>query len=83
MATLEALLQQSVAEWCIRYRKRKHVTQLELANKLGWTQSMVARLERGERVPRLATLKHLSSTLGVRFKISINVDDHNVRIIAR
>ena len=47
-------------------RERKGLTQVELAEKAGVTQSYLARLEAGEREnPSLDVLKRLAEALGV------------------
>ena len=45
------------------------MTQAELASKVGTTQSAIARLERGEVAPTVATLARLADALRVRFEI--------------
>lgn len=46
------------------------LTQAELADQLGTTQSAVARLEQGLSLPRVDTLCRLASVLGVDFEIT-------------
>jgi transcriptional regulator with XRE-family HTH domain len=48
------------------------LTQKELAERMNTTQSTIARLEAGARMPRLDTLSRLASVLGVTFDISPN-----------
>lgn len=54
-----------------QYRADNDLTQQQLADKLGWPQSSVARLESGDHNPTLETLAHLSATLGLQFNISV------------
>src|SRR5262245_18009691 len=46
----------SVASMLIAARTRAHLTQAELAEKMGTSQSMIARLESGAAKPTLSTL---------------------------
>jgi transcriptional regulator with XRE-family HTH domain len=57
-ALANALAVQVAAE-----RNRRGLTQAELAGLCGTTQSAVARLERGERPPRLDTLLRIANAL--------------------
>ncbi len=46
------------------------LTQKELADRIGTTQSAIARLERGNALPKLDTLHKLAVALGVKFEIT-------------
>lgn len=46
------------------------LTQTELAEKLGTTQSAIARLESGKQIPSIETLYHLAMVLKVGFSIT-------------
>jgi predicted nucleotidyltransferase/DNA-binding XRE family transcriptional regulator len=50
-------------------RRAAGLTQAGLAARLGTTQSAIARLERGEVAPTIATLSRLANTLGVEFEV--------------
>jgi ribosome-binding protein aMBF1 (putative translation factor) len=58
------------------------LTQKELAEKMGTTQSAIARLESGSQMPTLNTLFRLAAALGVDFTITpdepIKVNPHEV-----
>ena len=56
----------------ISARIEKGLTQAELADRLGTTQSAVSRLESGEFNPRVETLSRLAGVLGVEFRIAGN-----------
>jgi ribosome-binding protein aMBF1 (putative translation factor) len=55
----------------LTYRRDRELTQVALAKQLGWTQSVVARLESGEHEPSIATLRHLVERLGTTARIDI------------
>ena len=43
----------------IKYRKKMGLTQLELAEKLNYSDKTLSKWERGESMPDIVTLKHL------------------------
>ena len=53
----------------IRARIAAGLSQRELAERIGTTQSAIARLEGGSQWPKLDTLYHIATALGVRFTI--------------
>jgi DNA-binding XRE family transcriptional regulator len=55
----------------IRARKRASLTQAQLAERMGTTQSAVARLESGGRVPSIATLRRYAEATGARLRLVI------------
>jgi DNA-binding XRE family transcriptional regulator len=61
----------AVAERLVVYRAEHGLTQTQLACQAGTVQSVVARLERGDHAPSLATLVRLSQRLGIEFHIQI------------
>jgi DNA-binding XRE family transcriptional regulator len=61
----------AVAERLVVYRAEHELTQTQLARQAGTVQSVVARLERGDQAPSLATLARLSQRLGIEFHIQI------------
>jgi transcriptional regulator with XRE-family HTH domain len=77
----ETRLARDVALWLVRHRNEHGLTQSALAHQLGWKQPMVARLERGDHEPSMATLQHLVQTLGGQARISIDRD--GVRLVVR
>jgi transcriptional regulator with XRE-family HTH domain len=77
----ETRLARDVALWLVSHRGEHGLTQSALAEQLGWKQPVVARLERGDHAPSMATLQHLVQTLGGQARISIDSD--GVRLIVR
>ena len=72
-------LADDVSNWLLGYRIEHDLTQAELAKMLGWTQSVVARLESGEREPAIMTLQHLVRCLGTTATIAIRPERVEVR----
>jgi transcriptional regulator with XRE-family HTH domain len=64
-------LARDVSIWLLRYRRDHKLTQIELAEQLGWKQPVIARLERGDHEPSIATLQRLVERLGTRATIEI------------
>jgi transcriptional regulator with XRE-family HTH domain len=60
-----------LASLLIEARTHSHLTQAELAEKMGTSQSTIARLESGKAKPTLATLRRLAKATGMRLKISL------------
>jgi transcriptional regulator with XRE-family HTH domain len=52
-------------------RLRASVSQRELAERIGSTQSAIARMEKGETEPRLCTLEKLAEALGRDFHVHV------------
>lgn len=55
-----------------RVRKQKELTQEELADKTGLSQTTIGLLEVGKRRVSLKTLQKIASALGVKVKYLIN-----------
>jgi ribosome-binding protein aMBF1 (putative translation factor) len=60
----------ALADALIHARVQAGLTQEELAYRPGTTQSAVARLESGTRLPTVETLQKLAQVLGLRFVLS-------------
>jgi transcriptional regulator with XRE-family HTH domain len=61
----------SVASLLIEARTRSHLTQAELAERMGTSQSTIARLESGKAKPTLSTLRKLAKATGTHLKITL------------
>ena len=59
-------IKDNLAKNLMLYRKAKGLTQLELAEKLNYSDKAVSKWERGESVPDLAVLKQLADFYGVK-----------------
>ncbi len=64
----------ALALYLMRVRRERGVTETEFARQLGMSQPAYARLDLGEHVPTIKTLKKLSNALGVTFRIDIRPD---------
>lgn len=58
-----------------RYRAEESRTQAQLAEVIGTTQSVVARLESGEQPPSLQTLAKISAATGMEFHLDVTHGD--------
>lgn len=70
----------TIAAQCARrlLELRAHAgeTQKKLAQRLGMTESMISRLERGDHVPSLATLCRIADGFGLRLQIVFHEHEH-------
>jgi predicted transcriptional regulator len=67
LAEYEALADEfDMARELIAARGRAGLTQGEVAQRMGTTQSVVARLESGKRMPSLRTVQRYASAIGAR-----------------
>jgi Lar family restriction alleviation protein len=55
----------SIGENCKLIRKKRGISQIQLANKVGVNQSMIAHIENGNKIPSVALLWEISIALGV------------------
>lgn len=69
------LLINAIAQLVVRLRKNKKLTQSQLAEKLGTTQSVIARLESGSdsRMPSLDMLTRIANA--TQMKINLSFED--------
>lgn len=67
----EADVEYRVVEALIAARSRAHLSQTELAKRIGTTQSAIARLESGQVSPTITTLKRYAAATGSRLVIDM------------
>lgn len=71
----------AVAALCARrlaaLRAARGETQKQLALRLGMTESMISRLERGDHVPSLKTLCRIAEAFGRRLEIVFHEHEHS------
>ena len=59
-------VKQNLASNIAKYRKAQNLTQVELAEKLNYSDKAVSKWERGEAVPDLSVLKQIADLFGVK-----------------
>ena len=70
----EALAEEfDMARELIAARGRAGLTQGEVAQRMGTTQSAVARLESGKRMPSLRTVQRYASAIGARARVRLEI----------
>lgn len=67
----EASEEFSIARAIIRTRVAAGLSQKELAEKIGTTQSVIARLESGEHLPSVSTLKRVAEATHSKLRIEL------------
>ena len=67
----EAWAKYELAHQVIRLRIARGLTQAQLAERVGTTQSSIARLESGSREPSLSFLRRVVKALGGQLEVSI------------
>ncbi len=76
VAEYDALQEEfSLAAAVIAARSHAGLSQLELAERMGTTQSVIARLEGGKSKPSTTTLEKLARATGTRLRIAFEPDD--------
>ncbi|CDZ48470.1 helix-turn-helix domain-containing protein [Neorhizobium galegae] len=60
-----------LVEELVRARTKANLSQAELANKIGTTQSAIARLEGGGVSPSLSTLRRYAEATGSKLEINL------------
>lgn len=68
----EHSLEFAIAKKLLTERVKAHLTQEDIAKKMGTTQSVVARIESGSRLPSMKTIERYANALGkvpeIRFR---------------
>lgn len=64
----------ALIETLVAARARAKLSQSELADRLGTTQSSIARLEAGGVTPTLKTLRRYAAATGMRLKVELIAD---------
>jgi transcriptional regulator with XRE-family HTH domain len=71
-----AVIAAQCAHRLLELRKHTGETQKQLAKRLGMTESMISRLERGDHIPSLATLCRIADAFGRRLEIVFHEHEH-------
>ena len=61
----------AIARQLITARSRAGLSQAEVARKMGTTQSTVARLESGQRLPAMSSLQRYAGAIGHRLEVRL------------
>jgi transcriptional regulator with XRE-family HTH domain len=69
----------ALASQLIEARSRAGLTQAELAQRMGTSQSTVARLESGTATPSLSTLRRFAQATGARVRITLEPKSRSKR----
>lgn len=67
-------LKETIATQIASLRKKRHMSQAELADKTGVSQAKICRIERGEANPTLETIALLAHGLGAHFELTLQDD---------
>jgi transcriptional regulator with XRE-family HTH domain len=67
----EGWLFAAIADQVVDQRRRRRLSQAELAELVGTTQSAIARLESGGRPPRIDTLQRIAEALDCELVVSL------------
>ncbi len=75
-ATLAALVEAELSRLALAakvkaLREKRHLTQAELAERVGTAQPNIARLESGRATPRLDLLARIAAALGARLDVTL------------
>ncbi|GAB04115.1 helix-turn-helix domain-containing protein [Gordonia amarae] len=76
LARLLADQDEALVDRLVQLRKDKRLSQQDVADAMGVTQSAVARIESGERDPRLSTLRRYAHAVGALIEHSVSSYDH-------
>src|SRR4030095_15965879 len=63
-------------------RERAHISQRELARRLGGSASLISQIESGQSKPSVSTLYAIVSELGVSLDYVFRVHEHELRVAA-
>lgn len=76
LARLLADQDEALVDQLVRLRKDKGLSQQDVADAMGVTQPAVARIESGERDPRLSTLRRYAHAVGALIEHTVSPYDH-------
>lgn len=72
-----------IASNLTKYRKNLGLTQLELAEKLNYSDKTLSKWERGESIPDIVTLKQLASIFGVSVDVLISEEGTSTTFVRK
>ena len=65
----EEQIKENIAKNLIKYRKAHNLTQIQLAEKLNYSDKSISKWERQESIPDLVILSNIAKLYGILFKI--------------
>lgn len=71
----ESAPEYEIARQLILIRKKRGLTQTELARRVRTKQSVISRIERGDQNLSMRTLTNIARAMNARVKVSIELDD--------
>jgi DNA-binding XRE family transcriptional regulator len=77
-----ALVRTSIAETIYSLRRSEGLTQAQLAQRAGTSQTIISTLESGSHMPRLITLMRIAEALGTSFEIRLGDDSYSPNAMA-
>lgn len=77
-----ALVRTSIAEVIYEIRKSEGLTQAQLAQRAGTSQTIISTLESGSHMPRLITLMRIAEALGTSFEIRLGDNSNSPSAMA-
>lgn len=77
-----AILRTTIAEAIYVLRKSKGLSQEQLAQRAGTSQTVISALESGSRMPRLVTLSNIAGALGESLEIRLGGDSYSSSAVA-
>ncbi|MDH6277595.1 DNA-binding XRE family transcriptional regulator [Aurantimicrobium minutum] len=72
-----ALVRTNIAEMIYVLRQRAGLSQAQLAQRVGTSQTVISSLESGSRMPQLTTLMKIAEALGTSFEICLGDDSYS------
>ena len=69
-------IKENLSQNLIKFRKASGLTQIELAEKLNYSDKAVSKWERGESIPDLSVLKNIADLYGVTIDTLISPPSH-------
>ena len=73
-------IKETISQNIIKYRKKLGLTQLELAEKLNYSDKTLSKWERGESIPDIVTLKQLADIFNISVDMLIS-NENSTQII--
>lgn len=77
-----ALVRTNIAEMIYVLRQRAGLSQAQLAQRVGTSQTVISSLESGSRMPQLTTLMKIAEALGTSFEIRLGDDSYSPTAMA-